>query len=340
MATLFVTGVSGSLGSHLLPLLASQEGVDVIRGIDSRPLQSSSPKLVFTQVSWADADFDELLVGCDAVIHLEGTISASTLKGLLAASAQARVKQFVMVSTAAVYGAWPNNAVPLQEDAPLRPNNGFPFAVKAAEHERMVAEWHKENSTIDVAVLRMALVLGAGLQRALAAALGGWATTRQMYSSRPVQFLHIDDAVSAIAHTYKHRLDGTFNVAPSDFVGDAQARAVSGILPQPALPRRLAFLLNQWTWRRLYRSDYAAAEPYLEYPWVVSNDRLRAAGWEPSYSSEETLVTEAKPSWWAGLTPSRQRTFRTAFLVGGWALSSTIFTIGLASWLHRWRRET
>jgi hypothetical protein len=34
--------------------------------------------------------------------------------------------------------------------------------------------------------------------------------------------------------------------------------------------------------------------PYTMYPWVVANDRLKAAGWAPTHSNEEAFV-EADP---------------------------------------------
>jgi hypothetical protein len=30
--------------------------------------------------------------------------------------------------------------------------------------------------------------------------------------------------------------------------------------------------------------------PYLVHPWVVGNDRLRAAGWQPRHSNEDAIV--------------------------------------------------
>jgi hypothetical protein len=34
----------------------------------------------------------------------------------------------------------------------------------------------------------------------------------------------------------------------------------------------------------------AEALPYLTYPWVLANDRLRAEGWVPRHTNEETLI--------------------------------------------------
>ena len=50
-----------------------------------------------------------------------------------------------------------DNPVPLTEDAPLRPNPELDFAVRAAERERLAAEWRPTHPGATVAVLRPAV---------------------------------------------------------------------------------------------------------------------------------------------------------------------------------------
>ena len=68
-------------------------------------------------------------------VNVDGT------RRVLDAAAAAGVRKIVRPSSAAVYGAWANNPVPLTEDAPLRPNPGFLPAIVDAECERLLAEW-------------------------------------------------------------------------------------------------------------------------------------------------------------------------------------------------------
>ena len=68
-------------------------------------------------------------------------VNVGGTRRVLEAAGAAGLGKVVLVSSAAVYGAWPNNPVPLTEDAPLRPNPGFPLGVHKAELERLLAEW-------------------------------------------------------------------------------------------------------------------------------------------------------------------------------------------------------
>ena len=51
------------------------------------------------------------------------------------------MRHVVALSSATVYGAWPNNPMPLTEDAPLRPNPDVAYAVQKSYVEHLVADW-------------------------------------------------------------------------------------------------------------------------------------------------------------------------------------------------------
>jgi hypothetical protein len=50
----------------------------------------------------------------------------------------------------------------------------------------------------------------------------------------------------------------------------------------------------------------SALSPYLEHPWVVANDRLRAAGWAPEHTNEEAFVS-VEPSSWQTMSVRRRQ---------------------------------
>jgi nucleoside-diphosphate-sugar epimerase len=211
----------------------------------------------------------------------------------------------VVISSAMVYGAWPNNPVPLTEDAPMRPNPGFDYATAKAESERVALEWRDAAPGRRLAVLRPATVLGGDdgrltrlLRDVLPAGVGD--------AIPPVQYLHRDDLADAVVLACEAGLDGVFNVAPDGWMSEEEAEALTAG-PLPArVRRRIGWL----------RPDVPAdLMPYLLHPWVVANDRLRAAGWKPRYSSEEAFVAGAGVPGWQSLSLGR----RQAIALGGGA---------------------
>jgi hypothetical protein len=227
----------------------------------------------------------------------------------LDAAGDAGVAQVVVASSALVYGAWADNRVPLTEDLALRPNPGVPVAVAAAERERLVAEWAEGHPSARAAVLRFAPVLVPGGDEPVSpASIGRPSLLRAAEALPPVQALHVDDAASAVVHAIDQRLDGTFNVAPDDSIAGDTARALTaaGVVPV-GLPEGVAWLAERLAHRLGLGGVERAAEPYRLHPWVVANDRLRATGWSPAYTSEEAIVACRKGSWWRELSPQRRQ---------------------------------
>jgi nucleoside-diphosphate-sugar epimerase len=297
-----VTGASGLVGERLLSGLADDERVSRIIGLDVRDPRRRFRGFEFHRVDIAGAELKPLLEGADVVVHLatvvdpildEAHMARVNVEGtrrVLEAAAAVGASKVIRVSSAAVYGAWPNNPVPLTEDATLRPNPGFAPAVHAAEAERLLAEWSEEHPAVTVTTLRSAPVLGAGAERLPSRLLLGRPPLRVRGASPPVQAVHVDDLVSALLLTVAEDLPGTYNAAADSWLNADDARA---LLPRSLLPALPAELLERIL-RRLWSTGLGdippTVVPYLVHPWVVANDSLKAAGWRPHHTNEEAIV--------------------------------------------------
>ncbi len=195
----------------------------------------------------------------------------------------AGVMRVVLVSSAMVYGAWPDNPVPLTEDAPLRPNPGSAEAAGSAEAERLVQEWRAAHGR-DAVILRPAPLVS----RAVTAPIRG--------VTAPMQFLHPDDLRSAIDFASGGTFSGVFNVAPDDWIAADVALALVHGPFSLAVPESVA------------RATTAIADlAFRTHPWVVANDRLRAEGWRPSHTSEEAWVLTHEAGLLERLGPTRRQ---------------------------------
>lgn len=331
MPSVVVTGVAGSVGSRVAALLVARPDIDRVIGIDVVPVSWAHPKLevrlldLAAQPRQGDPELKTAFDGASGLIHLAwkatdgpvglpdddaitAAINRNALRRVLSAASSTSPDEIVHLSSATVYGAWPDNKIPLTEDARLRPNPEFSFAVSKAEAERVLAEWADENPSVRVAVLRPAVTVGPE-ERPLYQALGATRAPRSGDGGRPVQYLHVDDLARAVVLAWEKSLCGVYNVAPDSGIREEDARALAGGVAKLPLPARLAEQVADWGWHLLRKGVPAEARAYASNPWVVGPDRLKAEGWEPQYTSEEALVATDARLHWDDLPPGRRQNY-------------------------------
>jgi UDP-glucose 4-epimerase len=329
--TVVVTGMAGSLGQRVAARLAARSDVDRIVGLDVVPSVWTDPKLDMRLFDLAfDAGpgagrLESVLEGAAGLIHLawrtpdargslpdaDATAATANLRALrhvLEACGDTGISTVIHLSSATVYGAWPDNKIPLTEDARLRPNPELSFAVSKAEAERVVAAWVEGHPSVAVAVLRPAVTVGFE-ERPLYLALGVTRSPRSGDGGRPVQYLHVDDLASAVVTAWEKRLSGVYNVAPDTGIREEEARALAGGVAKVTLPGRVAKAVSAWSWQLFRRGIPVEARAYATHPWVVAPDRLKATGWTPQYSSEEALVATDERPHWDDLPPGRRQNY-------------------------------
>jgi len=233
----------------------------------------------------------------------------------------------VRCSSAAVYGAWENNPVPLTEEAVLRPNPGYLPAILDAECERVVAEWAHAKEGRVATRLRVAPVVGAGSTSVLAGAATGSPPIVVRAPHAPVQVVHVDDVASALLLSVERSLAGVYNVAPDGWLASEDADALHPHRHLPGIPSEAAERVLDVMWRSGLGDAPPAVVPYLSHPWVVANDRIKDAGWQPSHTNEEAILLASpleSPRTWP-------------WIVGG-VLAFLLGLAGSSWWLLRRRR--
>ena len=217
------------------------------------------------------------------------------------------VRHVVLVSSAMVYGAWENNPVPLTEDALLRPDVEFAFARQLGAAEQLVDAWRREQPGRTATVLRPAIGMAADDTSRLAAALAAGMGQRVGTADPPAQFLHLDDLAAAVLLAAERQLDGVFNVAPDGWIAGERVRALAGAVPRLKLPDRVSEVVNNLRWRFQRGPIPPGLRSYTRSPWLIANDRLKAAGWQPHVTNEQAYVEGTEGKWWTMVSPKRRQ---------------------------------
>jgi nucleoside-diphosphate-sugar epimerase len=308
MSVVAVTGASGFLGQGVLRRLGA-DGHRLV-GLDVREPEFRPAGSRFHLVDVASSQLAPLLEGVETVVHLAGIhdpipdeelmlrVNVAGARRVLEAAGVAGVAKMVVMSSATVYGAWPNNPIPLNEDAPLRPNRGFPLGVHKAEVERLLVEWAPAHPGVVVTVLRPTFVLGPRANHLMARMVRRPGPVMLAGSAGPVQFVHEEDLAAAAALAVRQELPGVFNVAADGWLSREELRGLLGRRLQAPIPPGLAERALRRLWSAGLVDLPPGALPYLTHSWVVANDRLRGQGWVPQHSNEEAVLAcvEQRPA--------------------------------------------
>lgn len=317
-----MTGTESNLGTRVMTRLANLDQVEIVAAGTTldEPTDGGVPSHVDVVVHLAAGDHDARARRRESVTTgVAAMLETAQLRG---------ASHIVLVSSALVYGAWANNPVPLTEDAALRPDLDFVFARQLASAEQMVDDWRTSAPGRTATVLRPVITMAADGTSSLARALAAGMGQRSGEDDPSAQFLHLDDLAAAIVLATGSRLDGVFNVAPDGWVAGERVRALAGSAPKVKLPDRVAEVVARIRWRFQRGPIPPGLRSYTKSPWLVANDRLRAAGWRPTVTNEQAYVEGTEAKWWTMITPKRKQELSLgAMVVVSGGLIATIVVV-------------
>lgn len=349
--TVAVTGASGAVGIPVLRRLVAADGVGKVYGIDlTRPPAAAQVH----GVAWRTCDIRDpglvqKLSGVGVVVHCAVDRSPEAepadrhdrnvtgTRTVVTAAAAAGVRRVVLVTSATVYGAAPDNPVPLDEDAPLRAEpEGLPADL--LEIEDIAAVSRAIHPGLDVIVLRPAALAGPGIDTLVTRHFAAPRLLSVRDTEMRWQFCHVDDLAAAVEVAVLGRLDAdSATVGCEGSLSQDEVAAVSG-LRTIEVPATMAFA----TAERLHRAGVvpspASELAYVAYPWVVPSTRLRAAGWRPQHDNTTALQALLDAVEGERAIAGRRLGVRDATIAGAGAAGATVAVLGAAAFVRRARR--
>ena len=304
-----ITGASGYVAGHLIRRLESDDAVKSILALDTRSATGPQSTKVRFRLHDVTSPMASLLTdaGVDTVVHLafvlrpshdEDAVWRVNVDGaanVAESCAQAGVSHLIYLSSATVYGAHPDSPEMLTESAPVRPTRGFQYGEHKAQAEARIAEVRRRSPALATTVLRSCPVLGPGAGNFIANALSRRILVGISGYDPPMQFLHEDDLVEAMARVIARPAPGVYNLAGRGTVTWSEMAATSGrhLLPLPAV---LAYAATGLSWfLRLQGDSSPAGLDLIRYRWTVSTEKAeRELGVSFSYSSRQTWEAFAR----------------------------------------------
>jgi nucleoside-diphosphate-sugar epimerase len=344
-----VTGAASGLGHALTARLAASARIGRVIAIDGH--RGDATGVTWRVVDIRDPALPGRLAGVDVVVHTDLDLApdsdqrsrrAFNVRGaqtVLTAAAAGRVGRVVLVTSAMVYGARPDNPVPLEETAPLGADPDGSVVGDLLEIEHLAQRSPQANPGMDITVVRPAALVGEGVDTLI---------TRHFEAPRLLavkgcaprwQFCHLDDLVSALELAAAGEVTGKFAVGCDGWLEQEQVEELSG-LRRIELPAGLTF----GTVQRLHQAGITPALVtdlhFVVYPWVVDAVTLREAGWKPAFDNETALQVLLDQRGGHHAVAGRRLDKKDATITAAGATVAVIGTAAIVREVRRRRRGT
>ena len=301
-----ITGGSGYIGSRLVEQLGEREDTERIVIADVRPPRSYRPKAEFQELDVRDAARARELLERerpDALVHLAFIVNpmrderamydidVNGTSNVLEGASKAGVQQVLVTSSTTAYGAFPDNPVPLTEDDPVRGVPDFEYARDKTESDRICQLWALRHPDRVMTIVRPCIVFGPNVDNYI---VRFW--TNQPFQAdlgsgdNPLQFVHEDDLVDALAGLLVGRHAGIYNVTGDGTLTWRETADLIGMKVRK-MPLRFARRLGSFMWRIGQAETPPGNLHFLLHPWVASNEKVKQTlGWQPRHTSRETFL--------------------------------------------------
>lgn len=346
-ATVVVTGAAGAIGTALLRRLVASDEVSTVVALELSAGEAAEG-VVWRTGDVRDPSIAQELTGADAVVHLavdwrlesppaeRTTLNVRGTQTVVTAAAAAGVPRVVVVTSAVVYGALPDNRIPLPEDAPLQ---AVPEGIVAdlLEIERVAEDARRVHPGLDVVVVRPAALVGPGVDTLVTRHFAAPRLLCIKDSSPAWQFCHVDDLASALEYAALGRVSGTVTCGSDGYLTQQRLEDLSG-LKRVEIPASLAFA----TAERLHRVGVTPAPAselaYVMHPLVVPSTTLRAAGWTPEHDNESNLEVVLAAVEGDRAVAGRRIGKRETTVAATSAAGATVAVLGAAAFVRAARR--
>jgi UDP-glucose 4-epimerase len=304
---ILVTGVADFAASELVRQLEDDPRVEHVAGFDFR-----EPRRAFKRAEIISADLrasglKHLLEGVrpDTILHLQRLrsdqegVSIEEMHEInvmgtinLAATVQSLplVRKFVISSALHVYGSDPLDPAVLTEEVKPRAPAKTKYTGDLVEMEAAFNQLARSGRKIVLTCLRFADILGPKVNNPISRYLRMPVVPTILGFDPRLQFLHEEDAVSALKRAALNDLPGLYNVAGDGVIYLSRALRLGGCVQVPVPPPLMAGVASL-----LRTVGVADIQPFhlhlLRYGRVVDTKRLKTRfGFTPRYSTVEAVL--------------------------------------------------
>ncbi|TKB45736.1 NAD-dependent epimerase/dehydratase family protein [Thalassotalea mangrovi] len=305
---ILITGAAGCLGRRLIQSLNVGNETQVF-ATDIRPQADikldDSNHITYKALDICQPDFYQWVeqIKPDVIVHLASILQISkamprekayeidvvATRKLVELAAKIDCQKFIITTSGASFGYWPENTGWLSEEHPKKGNPDYFYSAHKAEIEAIMAEAKVRYPALKQVILRPGTILGPDFDGPIVNLFQQKIITGVAGYPGPFVFIWSEDVVAYVKEAMFTGVEGDYNLAGDGSVSMAQiARTLNKpYLPLPAwlIEGALSIL------KPLGVTQYGPEQvKFVKYRPVLANDKIKKTfSHQPTYTSQQAL---------------------------------------------------
>lgn len=306
---ILITGAAGCLGSSLVNTLvdrvANNKELKVFAtDIKENPF-SETQQLTYQRFDLRSNEFSAWVdkIKPDKIVHLASILQISkqmtramayeidvvATKKLLEQSVKLGVKKFIVTTSGAAYGYYPENKSIISEDRPPKGNSDYFYSAHKAEVEALMQHYREVYPELKQVIFRPGAILGPDFHGPVVNLFQQKVIVGLMGYPGPFNFIWSEDIVDYILEALTTEITGEYNIAGD---GTLSMRYIAKRLNKLYIPLPPWFIQVVLSIAKpLGLSQYGPEQvKFIKYRPVLANDKIKKAfKHQPRYSSKQAL---------------------------------------------------
>jgi UDP-glucose 4-epimerase len=302
-----VTGASGYIGSLLIEKLQQNPFIEKIIAVDVKKNIKDNEKVEFFYKDIRDPEICTLIriYQINVVIHLASivnppkgmskeeqfSIDVKGTENILECAGKNMVQKFIITSSGAAYGYYPDNPIPIKESHPIRGNQEFAYSYHKRLIEKKLEQYRKKYPLMKQYVFRVSTILGKNTSNQITKLFENKFIIGIKGSDSPFSFVWDQDVISCLEQAIFSSSEkaGIYNLAGDGYL---TIQEIATKLKKRVIyfPEKLLKILLKILYK-FNLSPYSSEQVlFLKYRPVLDNTKLKQVfGYIPQKTSEETF---------------------------------------------------